>query len=255
MTEKNQPAVRAQARHAARSKKAAPLDVKTARAARTLYVVAREAVFLIVVTLVVAVTMKTFISQTFQIPTGSMISTIEPGDRVMARRFNIDPEDVRRGDIVIFKDSQNWLGGTTAPRDWLTRFFAGVGLIPETDEHLAKRVIALGGDHVSCCGVNGKLEVNGVEIDEPYLDPGVAPSDTEFSVVVPPGHMWVMGDNRPRSGDSRSHMDSPTMGAVPLTDVEGIVYATFLPLNRMAWHSNPGNFDHVPAPAPALSGQ
>ncbi|MDO4791238.1 MAG: signal peptidase I [Buchananella hordeovulneris] len=254
MTETPKPAQRAKPRHAAKGKRPLQLEIPPAKAAHTVYTLTREIVFLAVVSLVLAVSLKSFVTQAFEIPTGSMISTIQPGDRVMARRFNIGPDGVKRGDIVVFKDSQGWLGDITAPRNWFTRFMAGVGLIPEVDEHLAKRIIALSGDHVMCCSPNGKLMVNGVEIDEPYLDPGTAPSLTYFDLVVPEGHMWVMGDNRARSGDSRAHMDSPTNGAVPLSDVEGIVYATFWPLNRFAWHSNPGNFNHVP-PADSRTGQ
>ena len=143
----------------------------------------------------------------YTVPTGSMEPTVRPGDRVLGER--IDGSQVRRGDVVVFTDSV-----------W--------GEVP-----LVKRVVAVGGDTVKCCDKQGRLEVNGKALDEPYLDgPGPA-SLTSFEVKVPQGQLFMMGDNRATSEDSRAHMTDGDTGAVPRSAVTARVDATLWPLGRM----------------------
>ncbi len=140
----------------------------------------------------------------------------------MVTKLAPGPFSVHRGDIVVFKDPGGWLPAPAPP----TGLGAGkpsrsvltfIGLLPQdSGEHLIKRVIGVGGDHVECCDEPGRLVVNGVAIDEPYIAPGSVPSEIDFSVTVPDGYVWVMGDNRQDSEDSRYHQGNPGGGAVPL---------------------------------------
>lgn len=180
----------------------------------------------IVVPIVVVALVRMFLLGTYVIPSGSMLDTIQLDDRVVAVKV-MKPQ---RGDIVVFKD----------PDHWLT---AGKG------NYLIKRVIGLPGDTVSCEGDGAPLTVNGVAIDESgYLKSGVNPSDQAFSVTVGEGMMWVMGDNRSASADSRMHQEDAHGGQVPLSDVEGVAKLTFWPLSRIhmidAHHEV---FEEVPA--------
>ncbi|RRD52505.1 signal peptidase I [Buchananella hordeovulneris] len=231
-----------------RANKAARTKQRQHKAGSALVAYAREVAIVLTVAVVMAVGMKTFITQAFRIPTGSMISTIEPGDRVMARRFSLGEQDLRRGDIVVFKDTEDWLSSAAVPApNRFTRFFQWIGLMPQDgDDHLAKRIIGLPGDRVKCCASDGRIEINGVPVTEPYLQPGVVPSAIDFDVTVPAGRMFVMGDNRPHSADSRAHLDSPFFGTVPIDDVVGVVYLTMWPFERWHVHTNPGNFNQVP---------
>ncbi|MCH9275611.1 signal peptidase I [Bifidobacterium amazonense] len=165
----------------------------------------------IVVPVVVFALIRVFLIGLYVIPSGSMLDTIQLKDRVAAVKV-IKPQ---RGDIVVFSDPDNWLAN-------------GEG------DDLIKRVIGLPGDTVSCAGNGAPVEVNGVAIDEStYLKAGVNPSDEAFSVTVADGMMWVMGDNRSGSADSRAHQSDSHGGQVPLSDVQGVAVFTFWPLGRM----------------------
>lgn len=199
---------------------------------------------------------KTFIAQPFSIPSGSMENTLERGDRVVVQKFSTSISHVRRGDVIVFADTQNWLGAApatpTGVTSWLDAGLTAVGLRPQDgQQYLVKRIIGTGGDEVSCCSAAGKLEVNGAEITETYLKPGAIPSQVEFDVIVPSGHLWVMGDNRQHSGDSREHLGSPGGGFVAVDDVVGTVFTRVWPMSRWGWLANPEQvFANVPA-APA----
>ena len=146
-------------------------------------------------------------------------------------------DEINRGDIIVFNDPDNWLDHSSSKKkggNWFTNFVSDametVGLLPaNSGQHLVKRVIGIGGDTVECCDAQGRIMVNGVSIDETYLDPGVAPSDFEFSVTVPRGQLWVMGDNRGKSNDSRQHQAADCNGFVPVDRVVGRVWAVFWP--------------------------
>lgn len=212
----------------------------------------RETAIIVVSALVLSVLIKTFLVQSFFIPTGSMESTLEVNDRVLVSKLAPGPLDLHRGDIVVFKDPGGWLEPVQdGPDGWRGAFsdaLTFVGLLPQdAGEHLIKRVIGLPGDTVECCDPQGRLIVNGVPIDEPYINAGSRPSEIEFSVVVPPDSLWVMGDNRQNSRDSRYHQGEPGGGAIPLRNVVGVAFVTLWPLDRATVLRNPGDtFADVP---------
>ena len=227
-------------RHVAAEDKApqSPLGMVTAAV--------REVVVVIALALVLSFVVKTWLLQAFFIPSGSMEDTLLVGDRVIVSKLTPGPVDLKHGDVVVFQDPGGWLevmppvqrGGVKgAIHDGLVF----VGLLPaESEDHLIKRVIGLPGDHVMCCSANRKLKVNGVEITEPYLKPGDEASEMNFDITVPAGHVWVMGDHRSDSEDSRFHDPSRTGkdGAVPIADITGRAVAIVWPLGRTGWLSD-----------------
>lgn len=182
----------------------------------------------------VLVLLRVFVVQSFSVPSGSMEPTIDPGDRLLVSR--LDRSDVRRGDVVVFDG---------------TRAFGPDPVSGTTD--YVKRVIGMPGDRVVCCAAAGRLTVNGVALDEPYLYPGDRPSDLTFDIVVPAGRLWVMGDHRSASTDSRAYLGRPGGGGVPMGDVIGQVWVRYWPPDRLGSlvdGAGPG----VPTPDPTTSG-
>ncbi|HEY5515798.1 MAG TPA: signal peptidase I [Pengzhenrongella sp.] len=217
----------------------------------------RETVFILVGALVLSWIIKSFLVQAFYIPSASMEDTLLIGDRVLVSKLVPGPFDVHRGDIVVFKDPGGWLPPTppaerSALRDAITTGLTDIGLLPQdSGEHLIKRVIGLPDDHVACCDSAGRVTVNGVGLDEPQLKPGSVPSEMPFAVIVPPGSLWVMGDNRQDSRDSRGHLGDPGGGSIPEANVVGVSFARVWPANRIALLRNPGaTFAAVPDPTP-----
>ena len=209
---------------------------------------------ILVSAIVLSLIIKTLFAQAFYIPSGSMESTLLVGDRVMVTKLAPGPLAVHRGDIVVFKDPGGWLdpvtrAPTNAAQRALTSSLTFIGLLPQdSGEHLIKRVIGVAGDRVECCDEQGRLMVNGVSIDEPYIAAGSVPSQIDFSVVVPADSVWVMGDNRQNSEDSRFHQGNPGGGSVPMGDVVGVAFVTVWPIDRMGLLRNPGaTFADVPA--------
>jgi signal peptidase I len=188
---------------------------------------------------------KTYLMQAFFIPSSSMEDTLQIGDRVLVSKLTPGPFDLHRGDIVVFEDPGGWLPPTPAKaagNPALERVHGAlmfIGLMPsDADNHLIKRLIGLPGDKVVCCDEQGRITVNGVPIDEPYVKPGSAPSEEEFEVTVPAGHVWVLGDNRGDSADSRYHRDNAD-GTVPLENVVGVSFTRVWPLGRLGVLTNP----------------
>uniref|UniRef100_UPI00351062B2 signal peptidase I n=1 Tax=Kineosporia sp. R_H_3 TaxID=1961848 RepID=UPI00351062B2 len=216
-----------------------------------------EVVVVVALALVLAVVVKTFFVQAFYIPSESMETTLLVGDRVLVSKLTPGPFALHRGDVVVFKDPDNWLPPSAPPDDGQVRAavrtaLTFVGLLPQdSGEHLIKRVIGLPGDTVKCCDAKGRVIVNGVPVDELYLRPGVAPSDKPFSITVPEGRLWVMGDNRPFSADSRYHMDLAGGGTVPVSDVVGKAFVIVWPFGRAGGLGIP---DEVFADVPAAPG-
>lgn len=197
-----------------------------------------EMVGIIAFALVVSVLIKTFLFQAFYIPSSSMMNTLEVGDRIIVNKLANDEDDINRGDVVVFVDPGGWLDNQPEPNrsafmDTLYNVGETIGLLPkDSGQHLVKRVIGVGGDEVACCSEGGEIMVNGVAIEEPYVRPGTIPSAMEFRVIVPDGHVWVMGDNRSNSEDSRAHMGSPGGGFVPVDNIEGRVALIMYPFSR-----------------------
>lgn len=214
----------------------------------------KELAIVVVVALVASLGIKTFVAQSFWIPSGSMENTLIPGDRVVVSKFTPGPLALQRGDVVVFHDPGHWLDLPNKKRSGLSGAVVSgmqfVGLYPSGDNDLIKRVIGLPGDHVKCCNTRGQIVVNGVGLSEPYIYPGGGTDQKKFSVTVPPGRVWVMGDNRGDSADSRFHDDgSGRTGSVPESDIIGRAVMIVWPVNRMSWLSNySSTFDKVPQP-------
>ncbi len=207
----------------------------------------REFVIVVGLALILSLAVKTWLMQAFYIPSGSMEDTLVEGDRVVVSKLTPRPFELERGDIVVFEDTGRWLvQAPTAQRSGVANVlhetFVFVGLLPnDSDSHLIKRVIGLPGDKVRCCTEDGKLTVNGAAISESYLKPGDAPSVDPFDITVPAGRLWVMGDHRSDSGDSRYHDPSRdgSTGSVPIDDVVGRAVAVVWPFSEMTWLGQP----------------
>lgn len=217
-----------------------------------------EFVALLAVALVAAVLLKTFIVQPFEIPSSSMADTLLPNDRILVNKMADTEDELERGDIVVFVDPGEWLADVQPPeisglKKVLVRAGEMVGLLPQdAGTHLVKRLIGKPGDHIVCCTVDGNLTINGTEVREPYLIDGASASEMPFEVTVPAGHLWMMGDNRPGSKDSRYHQAVTGFGFVPIENVEGRAWLRVYPFNRFATlPSQQSVFADVPDPKPA----
>jgi signal peptidase I len=217
----------------------------------------------LVVTVAVVAAVRTLIIQGFTIPSGSMEDTLNEGDRVLVTMY--DADSVERGDVVVFTDPDGWLTDpepTGIARVWRDALVLARILPQNAGHHLIKRVIGLPGDHITADGT-GPVRVNGVVLDEPYLKPGRVGSEIAFDVTVPEGYVWVMGDNRSNSADSRLHQGDAHGGFVPADDVVGIARCVVWPLGSLSGLSGGKEaFSDVPeptstptvAPTPAITG-
>ena len=188
---------------------------------------------LVVVAVVLAALIKAFLVQAFYVPSQSMSPTLAPDDRILVEKPSYWAGGPERGDIVVFADPGGWLGALPE-QTTLQKGLSAIGLLP-TGGHLVKRVIATGGETVACCDPDGKLLIDGRSLDEPYLPAAVRPSRIEFKATVPEGYIWVMGDNRSDSEDSRFHQDDPGKGFVPVEDVVGKTFVIVWPVDRWDW--------------------
>jgi signal peptidase I len=211
---------------------------------RGAWLLARDVLLIVLIALLASALIKTFLVRSFYIPSGSMENTLQIDDRVLVDQLEPALVPVSRGDIVVFSDPGGWLRPVareprtpvSAALDWLLQ---GVGLAADDDgDHLIKRVIGVGGDHVACCDDTGRMTVNGTPLDESgyiTLPAGVsAVSQLSFDVTVPEDTLWVMGDNRYNSEDSRFHLETATGGFVPLKDVVGRAFLVTWPIDRWA---------------------
>lgn len=200
--------------------------------------VLREFPLLVVVALLVSIIIKSFFVQFFYIPSGSMEDTLRVKDRVAVNKVPYISKTIKRGDIVVFRDPDHWLADPTPSTESviiakLREGLIAVGVLPNpAKQHLVKRVIGVAGDHVVCCDNNKMITVNGKALNEPYIFKGDHPSDINFDVKVPAGKLWVMGDHRGASADSRYHQDDINKGMVPLNRVVGRVVAVIWPSNH-----------------------
>jgi signal peptidase I len=213
---------------------------------------------ILVSALVISFVIKTFFLRSFYIPSGSMFETLQINDRIIVNELVPNTIPLNRGDVVVFKDPGGWLG--TMPEQKPTHPLAVIGewllsvtglSAPDNDQHLVKRVIGVGGDHVVCCDADNRITINGKAIVEPYVAKGSNPSNTEFDVTVPKGSFWVMGDNRGNSEDSRYHPNTPGKGFVASSYVVGRAFVISWPLANITWLDDyPNVFKAVPAPKP-----
>jgi signal peptidase I len=208
----------------------------------------QEMIVLLAIALGLAIVLKSLFVQAFYIPSASMHNTLIENDRILVEKPSYWFNDPQRGDIVVFDDPGGWLSASErVSTNPLTRLMEFVGLYP-SGNHLVKRVIGIGGDHVRCCDQKGRIRVNGIPINESeYLPPGVRPSDQQFNVRVPQDELWVMGDNRPESADSRAHIGDPGGGFIPVDDVVGKVFVTVWPPDRAGLTDQPDSFARVEA--------
>ena len=192
----------------------------------------------IAVALGVVLLITTFLVKPFSIPSGSMENTLQVGDRVLVNRAVFKVRDIERGDVVVFDGSGSFVPPQVAPdRDPITGALVWVGqsfgLVAPDSTDFIKRVIGTGGDRVTCCDAQGQITVNGAPLVEDYLFPGDAPSLQPFDVKVPDGMLWLMGDHRSASADSRSHMGDPGGGFVPESSVVGRAMTVVWPISRI----------------------
>ncbi|GAA2991040.1 signal peptidase I [Microbacterium terrae] len=202
----------------------------------------RDVLVIVLIAVLVSFLVKTFLVRSFYIPSGSMEDTLLINDRILVDEITPRFGGYDHGDIVVFEDPGGWLPPSTTPDrppvveavDWALSL---VGLsAPDSDDHLVKRIIGLPGDHVVCCNALGQITINGIPIDETsYVklpDGASAVSEDSFDVVVPDDRLWVLGDNRYRSKDSRYNTDQPGDGFVPVGNVVGRAFLVTWPLDR-----------------------
>jgi signal peptidase I len=188
-----------------------------------------EIPILCLVAVLVAFGVRTFLLQTFYIPSGSMENTLLVGDRVLVNKISYRFRDPQRGEIVVFRPPSVWKQGA-----------------PNEDDFI-KRIIGAPGDHVVCCDSKGRITVNGRALNEDYLYPGNVPSQVRFDVIVPRKRYFMMGDHRGASADSRYHLDY-YQGTIPRSALVGRAFAIYWPLNRIDTLPVPKTFKRVPAP-------
>lgn len=202
----------------------------------------RDILLIFLAALVISFVIKTFFIRSFYIPSPSMNNTLQVNDRIIVNLLSPGLVPLKNGDVVVFKDPGGWLDSEPAPAaspavSGLDAVLGFLGLsAPDSNDHLIKRVIGLPGDHVACCNAFGQLTVNGVPLDEPYikLPANVTKAAPEtFSVTVPKGKLWVMGDNRYDSADSAfHHQQDPGNEYVPISDVVGRAFVISWPVSR-----------------------
>ncbi|MGW3629181.1 signal peptidase I [Streptomyces sp. NPDC005122] len=216
----------------------------------------KEIPLLVGVAVLIALVLKTFLVQAFVIPSGSMESTIQIGDRVLVDKFT--PwfgSKPQRGDVVVFKDPGDWLAGekTTKQNDpvvikQVKEGLTQIGLLPsDNDKDLIKRVVAVGGDTVKCCDTQGRVTVNGMPLAEPYIHADNKPSDFPFEETVPKGRLWVMGDHRANSADSRYHRKEKYGGTVSEKSVVGRAMVIAWPFGHWTRLKEPDTYASVPS--------
>ncbi|MEX5720058.1 signal peptidase I [Geodermatophilus maliterrae] len=211
----------------------------------------RELPVLLLVAFVLALVVKTFFAQAFFIPSGSMEQTLHgcpgcTGDRVLVNKVPYWFGEPEPGDIVVFQGPDTWVPEVEVqePANWFTGalLWLGrtVGVAPPSEDDYVKRVIATGGQTVECCDAEGRVTVDGQPLDEPYLYENTPLESRGFdAVTVPEGRLWVMGDHRSASADSRSHVGDRYSGTIAVDDVIGKAALIVWPVNRFGTLDDP----------------
>ena len=216
----------------------------------------RESVIVIGMALLLSLIVKTWLMQAFYIPSESMENTLLKGDRVIVSKLTPSHFALQRGDVIVFEDPGHWLPAQAPVQrsplgSALQSTLTFVGLLPSDEgNHLIKRVIGLPGDHVVCCDSKQRLTINGAPLNETYLFPGDEPSLQPFDIRVPAGKVWVMGDHRSNSADSRPHDagSGGATGSVPESRIVGRAMTVVWPVWRWSWLSDSSEtFAKVPA--------
>jgi len=206
----------------------------------------REFAIIVISALVLSALVRAFVIQAFYVPSASMEQTLLPSDRIIAAKLTTKIAGVKRGEVVVFRDPGGWLPvPEPGPGGWegFVRDAATfVGLLPsESGQDLVKRVIGVGGDRIACCDSEGRIVLNGVSLDEPYLN---GPTDqVRFDVTLPQQTLFVMGDNRGDSRDSRFHLEELN-GGVPVDDVVGRAFLIAYPTERFSDLPVPATFEN-----------
>ncbi|RFU41142.1 signal peptidase I [Actinomadura logoneensis] len=240
----------------------------------------KELPILIAVAVILALTIKAFAVQAFYIPSGSMENTLLVGDRVLVNKIVFHTRSVTRGDVIVFKGPPSWQPEVQVakPGNIFSKAMRWIGTafgVAPTEKDYIKRVIGIPGDHVKCCDARGRITVNGVALNEQayiYVDPADhqqdKPSESPFDITLQDGQLWVMGDHRSNSLDSRAHQDGPENGSIPTKDVIGRAFVKVWPLNRVGTIPIPETFkqpalkhskafaplpDPEPGPVPAFA--
>jgi len=212
----------------------------------------KDLIIIVAAALLISFVVKTFLFRSFFIPSASMENTLMVDDRIIVNELVPDVFPLQHGDVVVFSDPGGWLPNYDAPDPDLVT--AALDLIAtvvgfggsDSEDHLVKRLIGLPGDRVVCCDANGLLQVNGKSVNEPYIltTPNhEASSGMKFDITVPDDSLWVMGDNRYDSADSRYNQDKPGNGFVSIDKVVGRAVVVSWPISHWAWLDNhAGNF-------------
>ncbi len=200
----------------------------------------KEVAIVLLCALVLSVVVRTFFIQAFYVPSASMENTLLINDRILASKITTRISGVSRGEVVVFKDPGGWLPPSPNTAGPVSKVFEFIGLLPSSSgDDLVKRAIGIAGDHVMCCNTKGQIVLNGVGLDEPYIKPGNGTEQVPFDIVVPANSIFVMGDNRGSSADSRYHLEQNN-GGVPTDNVVGRVILKVWPI---------GQFGTLPIPS------
>lgn len=221
----------------------------------------RDVLIVFVAAVLLSAFLKAYVVRSFYIPSASMMNTLHVDDRIIVNELQPGLFPLDHGDVVVFRDPGGWLGGAVSPARSVNPIAQAIGWFgglvgldtSDSNDHLIKRIIGLPGDHVVCCNDLGQMTVNGTPLREPYvlLPAGVTAvsgADHQFDVTVPKDSLWVMGDNRYDSADSRFHLTDPTKGFVPISDVVGRAVVITWPFSRWSF------LDDYPATFSGVSG-